>query len=304
MTPDVCVIIPTFRRPDRVRRALMSVFAQKGVQALVEVVVLDNDPEASARDTIRQMRKGASWPVIYGHEPRPGVANARNAALRLTKARLIAFLDDDEYATPGWLAQLLATQAQTGADLVFGPVQGRLDEACAHKSYIEARFTRTGPAQSGLIDSYYGCGNSLLRRAKYFSNPPLFDPANNEIGGEDDALFSKAKAEGAAIAWAADALVYEEIPPERATLGYAMAKAFAFGQGPTQTCWQHRKILGVLYWMGVGLGQCAVYGALYGAKWLTRASGQAETLDRAAQGLGKLMWFKGLEPRFYGAAAL
>jgi len=304
MRPDVCVVIPTFRRPEGVRRALSSVFLQDGVQALVEIVVLDNDPDASARQTVKALAAGARWPVIYGHEPEPGVANARNAALRLTKARLIAFLDDDEYATPGWLEGLLDTRECTNADLVFGPVQGRLDGKTPHRRYIEARFSRTGPAQSGCIEDYHGCGNSLLKRDRFFSDPPLFDPANNEIGGEDDALFSKAKADGAVIAWAAQALVYEDIPPERATLTYAMAKAFAFGQGPTQTCWQHRKVLGVLYWMAVGLGQASVFGALYALRRLAGAKGQPEMLDRAAQGLGKLLWFKGLEPRFYGAAAL
>ncbi len=304
MRPDVCVVIPTFRRPDRLKRALNSVLLQEGVQALVEVVVLDNDPEASARQTVEALAGQTRWPVIYGHEPEPGVANARNAALRLTRARLIAFLDDDEYATPGWLQALLEIRERTNADLVFGPVQGRVDGKHPHKSYIEARFSRTGPAQSGRIDAYHGCGNSLLKRGRFFSDPPLFDPASNETGGEDDALFSKARADGAIIAWAAEALVYEDIPPERATLSYAMAKAFAFGQGPTQTCWQHRKLLGVLYWMAVGLGQFTVYGALYALRRLLRAKDQPQMLDRAAQGLGKMLWFKGLEPRFYGASAL
>ncbi len=304
MTPDVSVIIPTFRRPDRIKRALNSVLAQK-VQALVEIIVLDNDPDASARDMVRSLAAGTRWPIIYGHEPSPGVANARNAALKLARSKLIVFLDDDETAaSDNWLEALLDVQAQTGADLVFGPVQGRVEDDVPHKTYIEERFTRIGPEQSGVIETYYGCGNSLLKRAKFFSNAPIFDPAMNEIGGEDDALFSKALADGAKVAWAANALVYEEILPERATLTYSLTKAFAFGQGPTQTCWQHRKIFGVAYWMVVGLGQFCVFGGLYALRWVVRAKPKPELLDRAAQGLGKLLWFKGLEPRFYGASAL
>ncbi|RIJ43461.1 glycosyltransferase, partial [Maribellus luteus] len=55
------------------------------------------------------------------HEPEPGVANARNAALAVAKGAMIAFLDDDEEAPPGWLAALIAAQARLGADAVFGP---------------------------------------------------------------------------------------------------------------------------------------------------------------------------------------
>ncbi len=304
MKPDVSVVIPTFRRPDRIKRAVNSVLAQK-IHALVEIVVLDNDPDASARDMVRSLAAGIRWPIVYGHEPEPGVANARNAAMKLAQAKLIVFLDDDETAaSENWLENLLDVQAQTGADLVFGPVQGRVEGNVPHKAYIEARFTREGPEQSGLIDTYYGCGNSLLKRAKFFSDSPIFDPAMNEIGGEDDALFSKALADGAKIAWAASALVYEEILPERATLSYSLSKAFAFGQGPSQTCWQRRKIFGVIYWMAVGLGQFCVFGGLYALRWVVRAKKRPELLDRAAQGLGKLLWFKGLEPRFYGASAL
>ncbi len=304
MTPDVSVVIPTFRRPDFVERAVKSVLLQKGFKALVEIVVLDNDPEASARETVESLAASTRWPIEYGHEPEPGVANARNAALRLAKAKLIVFLDDDEIAAEGWLKSLLDVQEETNADAVFGPVKGKVAANTPHQAYIEARFTRQGPPQSGLIDTYYGCGNSLIKRAKYFSDAPIFDPATNETGGEDDALFSAALADGARFAWAANALVYEMIPPTRATLSYALSKAFAFGQGPTQTCWQHRKVFGVLYWMAVGLGQFALFGTLYGTKRLLRAKPKPETLDRAVQGLGKFLWFKGLEPRFYGASAL
>ncbi len=304
MTPDVSVVIPTFRRPERVKRAVKSVLLQKGFQALVEIVVLDNDPDASARSVVTALAASTHWPIVYGHEPEPGIANARNSALQLAQAKLIVFLDDDEIAHEGWLAALLDTQSQTNADIVFGPVQGRVEGKVAHQSYIEDRFTRNGPKTSGVIDNYYGCGNSLLKRAKYFSDSPIFDTATNETGGEDDALFSKALADGAVAAWAADALVYEEILPERATLSYSLSKAFAFGQGPTQTCWQRRKFFGVLYWMMIGIGQFAIYGCGYGISRLFQQKNATVLLDRAIQGLGKVLWFKGLEPRFYGVSAL
>jgi glycosyltransferase involved in cell wall biosynthesis len=305
MKPDVSIIIPTFRRPEGIKRAVNSVLSQKDYQALIEIIVLDNDPDGSAKGVVQQLAASTYSAIIYGHEPNPGVANARNAAMRLAKAKLIVFLDDDEVAAPNWLAGLLDVQADTNADLVFGPVQGCVAADTAYKAYIEARFTRTGPEQSGLITRYYGCGNSLLKRAKFFNDAPVFDAETNETGGEDDALFSKALEDGAIIAWAAQALVYEEILPERATLSFSLAKAFAFGQGPSQTCWQRRKVTGVAYWMAVGLGQFALYGARYGIYVLTgNRNEQPQMLDRAVQGLGKVFWFKGFEPRFYGESAL
>ncbi|PHR57767.1 MAG: family 2 glycosyl transferase [Robiginitomaculum sp.] len=305
MKPEVSIVIPTFCRPDRVRRALASVLNQKNVAALVEVVIMDNDPVASARATVDGLIKaGTRWPVIYGHEPNPGVANARNAALALARGKFIAFLDDDETATENWLHDLIEVQQQTDADIVFGPVQGRLEKEAPHQEYIESTFTRQGPATSGVIKVFYGCGNTLFKRAKFFRDSPVFNPATNEIGGEDCELFSRVEQDGAVFAWAADALVYEEIPPDRATLRYNLIKAFAFGQGPSQTAWQHRRLIGVAYWMAVGLAQALVFGTLSIFHWAFQSKRRAEIADRAAQGLGKVLWFRGLEPKFYGAAVL
>lgn len=305
MKPEISVVIPTFCRPDRARRALASVLRQKQVQAEVEIIILDNDPKASARETVAELiAAGSKWPIVYGHEPNPGVSNARNAALLLARGKWIAFLDDDQSAFDTWLHELLVVQQKTGADIVFGPVQGRLEENAPHQDYLEASFSRTGPQISGRIEEFFGCGNSLFSRARFFAEKVVFDPSCNEIGGEDCELFSRIEDAGGTFAWAANAWVYEEIPPTRASLRYNFIKAFSFGQGPSQTAWQKRKLWGVAYWMLVGAGQALVYGLLSIPHWLLRTRRRAEITDRAAQGLGKLLWFRGFEPKFYGASVL
>ena len=105
---NVAVLIPTLRRPESLARAVRSLFAQTGVQGrLREIVVVDNDPQGSAGAAIQAMMAGAPFPLAYVREPRPGVATARNAGLAAVEAPLIAFLDDDETASPGWLAALI-----------------------------------------------------------------------------------------------------------------------------------------------------------------------------------------------------
>ena len=125
----VCVLIPTFRRPESLARALASVLAQDGLGTLVaEIAVVDNDPGGSARTTVDALRReGAS--LLYIPAPEPGVSNARNAGLAATTAPLVAFLDDDEEAPPHWLASLHAAHTAFAADVTFGPVRGRADAA-------------------------------------------------------------------------------------------------------------------------------------------------------------------------------
>jgi succinoglycan biosynthesis protein ExoM len=59
----------------------------------------------------------------------------------------------------------------------------------------------------------------------------------------------------------------------------------------------------VARWMTLGIVQALVFGAYAGLKWLLRSRSFAFSLDRAARGLGKTLWWKPFKIRFYGLAA-
>ena len=189
--PKVSVVVPTLNRPLQLQCALRSLFVQEGVAAAdLELVVVDNAPDSNAQELVDRIGKQHKRAVRYVAEPRPGVAYARNAGVAAAKAPLIAFLDDDQVASPGWLAALIATQARLDADVVFGPIDGvAAGDDRRQDAYLSKFFSRFGPANEGLIDHVYGCGNSLIRRAALPSSDAPFSPERNEIGGEDDLLF-------------------------------------------------------------------------------------------------------------------
>jgi succinoglycan biosynthesis protein ExoM len=202
---------------------------------------------------------------------------------------LIAFLDDDEEAPPGWLAALIAAQKTFNADVVFGPVRGRAPEGpLAHRAYLEDFFSRTGPAEAGVIADYYGCGCSLVRRAALVDPAAPFSIARNQYGGEDDLLFGDMKAAGARFAWAPDAWVWEDPAADRLSLAYALTRAFAYGQGPTFHCATASPpdVTGVARWMLVGF----------------QTPRRAFALDRVARALGKVFWWGPFKLRFYGVS--
>jgi glycosyltransferase involved in cell wall biosynthesis len=273
---------------------------------MLELVVVDNDAVPSAKAAVEALAKKASFPVIYVHEPRAGVAYARNAAMSAARGQLIAFLDDDEEASVDWLANLLAVQAHCQADVVFGPVHARApDSVTTHRPYLERFFSRLDPAAEGLIDHYYGCGNSLLRRAALSDPNQPFALKRNHIGGEDDLLFGAMQGRGARFAWAPKAWVHEDPAPGRLSLRYTLARAFAYGQGPTEHCYSSspRDYAGMAKWMAVGVGQGIIFGAVAGVKCLLRRPDRAEALDRAARGLGKTFWGGPFKIAFYGLPA-
>ena len=301
----VSIIIPTQRRPAGLAIAVRSVLAQVQIDPTqVELIVADNDARPSAQTLVEAVAASAPFPVTYVHVPEPGVANVRNGALALARGEWIAFLDDDQEAPSGWLAALLKAQADYGADVVFGPVLARAPQADpAHRAYLEHFFSRPGPHPAGLLDTYYGCGDSLIRRSAMGDRP--FAVERNFIGGEDDMLFGRMRAAGRRFAWAPDAWVHEDPAPDRQRLGYALARAFAYGQGPSAHCAVQTPPdrIGVARWMMIGLAQAAVYGTKASLLWLVRSPRWPAVLDQAARGLGKTFWWGPFKIAFYGRSA-
>lgn len=302
MTPAVSIIIPTFRRPERAIEAARSALAQV-CDATFEVVLVDNDPAGSALAPLRGLNDHR---VVVVHEPRAGVANARNAGLRAAKGETIAFLDDDELAPAGWLAELMRVQAAHDADVVFGPVRTKLaSRPRDHEAFFEAFFARAPDHAEGKLGMFYGCGCSLIRRAALPVAEP-FSTERNEIGGEDDLLFQTMQAGGASFAWAPNAFVWETPEPSRVTLAYTLRRAFAYGQGPATKAWTgpKRDLSAITFWMAVGAGQTVVYGVVAGGCFLAKTSGRAFAYRRFVEGVGKLLWFPVIKPRFYGVSKL
>lgn len=302
MSPVVSIIIPTFRRPGRAVEAARSALAQV-CDAPFEVVLVDNDPDGSALDALLAIDDPR---IVIVHEPRAGVANARNAGLRESGGELIAFLDDDEIAPPAWLAELLRVRTAHEADVVFGPVRTRLSAPPRdHREYFEAFFARDPGHAEGPISTFYGCGCSLVRRAA-LPSPQPFAAERNEIGGEDDLLFQTMEAAGAVFAWAPRAHVWETPEPSRVTLVYTLRRAFAYGQGPATKAWTgpRRDVTAIAFWMAVGLAQSGIYGAAALGGFLGKTRRRAFAYRKFIEGVGKLLWFPFIKPRFYGAAKL
>ena len=299
------VLIPTLRRPESLERALRSVFAQDGLRTLVaEIVVVDNAPEGSAAPVVERLRPASPTPLRYVHAPRPGVATARNAGLATVTADHVVFIDDDETAPPAWLGRLLGAHLRLGADVTFGPVHGRAPGAPAHvRGAVERFFSRLRDDPTGLLPDTAGCGcgNSAMRRATALAGPGPFDTAADAIGGEDDRLFTRLHAQGARFAWAADAALWEEVPPDRTAPRYVLARAMARGQGPTRIALRRTPParLEAAGWMAVGAAQLLGYGVAAMVGRALRRPGWLGVANRAAGGLGKLVWWPDLA--FYGA---
>ncbi len=304
----VSIIIPTFRRPDGIKLVLESIKTQTANGRALEIVVADNDPQASARDYVESFAAQCETPVNYVHIPEPGVSNARNGALDKARGRYIIFIDDDMEATEGYIETFLRVSEHYDAAIVFLPAVAAMpDPEDPRNIYMAPFFSRVFEnTPEGLVEGHLGTGGCLLDLAKCQMPVPAFDPALNEVGGEDDQLFMHLVEHGARIAWSPHGLAHEHVPAKRATPEYLWTRNFAFGQGPTQEAGDKGLAgsLEIIKWMCVGIVQTLIYAPIYG---ITKVMGRPvyiKYLAKTAQGLGKVFWWDGFTPRLYGAATL
>jgi glycosyltransferase involved in cell wall biosynthesis len=98
--PYVSVVIPLFNKREQVARAIDSVLAQSFTS--FEVVVVNDGSTDGSGDVVRRYLDR----VIYLEQENSGAGAARNRAIGISRAPLIAFLDADD----SWLPRKLELQ--------------------------------------------------------------------------------------------------------------------------------------------------------------------------------------------------
>jgi succinoglycan biosynthesis protein ExoM len=225
----VDVGVCTFRRP-----AVVETLASLSRQALpdgcaLRVVVADNDETPSAEPAVRAAAERLRLDLAYVHAPARNISIARNACLDAARADWFAFIDDDETAAPGWLAALLAEAVRGGWDAVLGPVKAVYGPD-APPWLAAGDFHSTAPVRTGgrILKGY--AGNVLMRRPAIAARALRFDEALGRQGGEDDDFFYRLTDAGGTIGYAAEALAFEPVPAQRASLPWLLKRSFRTGQ--------------------------------------------------------------------------
>ncbi len=195
----------------------------------IDVVVVDNDPEASASQVLEYWSSHLKITSVW--EPRPNISLARNAAFAAARGTWLACLDDDEQPDVDWLEQLQAAQRTYQADIVLGPVIPNYTKEVPDwlrdcRLFGSVRRS-SGPMQGAR---HQGIGNALIRREAIGSWAGPFDPRFGLSGGEDTLFFKQAQALGLKLAWCDEAIVREFIGVERANPLWLLRRSYRGGQ--------------------------------------------------------------------------
>jgi len=145
----VTTVVPTYRRPDSLRRAVASALAQEVTDHTV-IVVDDGGglPElpADPRLVAVSLRRNTAC-----------LGMVRNVGLRLARSPYVAFLDDDNTWRPDHLSVALDA-LQRGADIVYTAVERALPDG-SPLDVLSRPFDRRAMAEDSYVDA-----NSLVLR--------------------------------------------------------------------------------------------------------------------------------------------
>ncbi len=223
------ICIATYKRPQLLEKLLDSLSKQKLPESVeLEVIIVDNDKLESAKEVVEKMLKKSELDLRYFTQPIKNISITRNVSVAEAKGECILFIDDDEIASSGWVSHLHTALLKYNADGVFGKVLSYFDEDIPEwlkKSFMYHR--KTFP--SGTIATYTRTGNCIVKSSLLKGKAGPFDLSYGVSGGEDTYLFGKLRQDGAKFVNCIEAITYEYVPKERATISWQLKRAFRFG---------------------------------------------------------------------------
>ncbi|MGA2520242.1 MAG: glycosyltransferase [Acidimicrobiales bacterium] len=234
-TVTVVVCAYTERRWDTLVAALASLRDQEWPPDQV-VVVVDHNEALLARC---RASFHADVEVVANRETR-GLAGARNSGIGVATGDVIAFLDDDAVADPGWLGALLERfddPAVAGAGGLVNPLWAGGERprwfppefdwvvGCSHRGLPEV----VAPVRNPI-------GASMSMRRRLFDELGGFDTAMGRVGtlplGCEETEFAVRASQhmaGIVFLHVPQAVVDHHVGPERARVGYFLRRCYAEG---------------------------------------------------------------------------
>jgi glycosyltransferase involved in cell wall biosynthesis len=195
-SPELSVVVATHNRGRRLEALLRSLAAQEG--PAIEVVVVDDGSTDGTPELLGAGLPGLELRALRHHPPR-GPAAARNAGWREARAPLVAFVDDDVVAEPGFAAALV--DAARRSEGVFFQGRTRHDPQELGRATVFWRSMRVEDVDPGFPTCNIAYPRELLERLGGF------DESFRRPAGEDTDLGWRARNAGFEPRFVPEALV-------------------------------------------------------------------------------------------------
>lgn len=232
--PTISVCICTYRRPAQLARLLASLRALSSGSPTREIVVVDNDERRSARGVVDAFLADGT-DVRYLVEPVRNIARARNVSVAAARGEIVAFIDDDEEATPEWLTEHWRAMQRHDVDGTVGTVVPRFDPATPRWLRQGGFFDHSLPPPGTALEWFETrTSNACVRTGplRCFAGP--FDESIGLMGGSDVDLFHRMIRRGHRFIAVPSARVREALPLRKSTARWLVQRHFRNGMTITR----------------------------------------------------------------------
>lgn len=220
------VIVCTYNRSRLLAATIESLISQE-FNGKWELIVVDNnstdDTKLVVESFIYKMTN-----IRYVFESNQGHSFARNAGITSSTAKYIVFTDDDIFAEPNWLKEIILTFDEDKVVAVGGPIKpvwpfnrpewlnkDWMLEPLAVNEFNDAR-------EKGYFVGYYPYGANMAFRREVFNQCGLFATdlgrkRKKLLTNDDVEIMMRISESGQFIKFAANAVIHHKIDPERLT---------------------------------------------------------------------------------------
>ena len=233
--PFISIILPTYNRLPLLKKAIAALQAQQYPPDCFEVLVVD---DGSTDGTAVYLAQQTGIRTI--RQANGGPAAARNAGVQAAQADLLAFIDDDCQAAPGWLSALaksLQDRSIPNLGAACGPILPAPSAHWLHHFYLFSGRIHPQNDNSGITGFVFSCNMALSRRT--LAAVGGFDAAFQHPGGEDLDLSYRLQQAGYKLFLNSEAVVKHRYPLSWQGLTdhfwhHGIGMAIVFYKWPTQ----------------------------------------------------------------------
>jgi GT2 family glycosyltransferase len=250
---DITIVVCTRNRGNKLETCLDSITqAIENQSKSIEVVIVDNGSSDNTRSVAQKWAMASLAPARVIVENRPGLAAARNTAIRYARGNLVAFTDDDCVLSADYFIKLIDCYGQDSEPVIRG---GRVElgnpediDFTTKRDLRSSRLMDIAKAAGFIL----GCNMALPREA--IVRVGLFDERFGAGGlfrsAEETDFVCRAYLAGIPIEYVPDMIVFHyhgrTMPHEirRLHFDYCVGKGAIYAK---YCCIEHR-LLRHLYW--------------------------------------------------------
>lgn len=232
---DLSLLICTRNRSRSLAATLASVEAAAGQwsDGRIELILVDNGSTDATAAVIRHWATDRPFIVRLLSEPLPGLARARNMALRAARGRIVAMTDDDCVLHPDYFTRLASAFAEQPAPVIIG---GRILLGDPADLTLTVKLEdHPMIAEPGVFPGGFVMGANLAFSADVRC---LVGPFDERFGAgapfraaEDTDFLMRAQALGVAIRYDPGFTVDHHHGRRREDEGVALLAGYGFGDG-------------------------------------------------------------------------